>query len=197
MVEREDEGLLCLHRGRNGGIAAEHGVESPYPLPIRDGRLNFNAGRECPFMAHEVSEDEWSPQGPVTEITDAASWALLDSSSFGRLGLSVEDRPEIFPVNYATGGRTILFRTAAGTKLHDLVANRFVAFEVDSEGPVGTWSVVVKGTADTLQDAEVIAAADLVAFPPWIPTVPYVYVRITPETIRGRQFQHRLRAERL
>jgi nitroimidazol reductase NimA-like FMN-containing flavoprotein (pyridoxamine 5'-phosphate oxidase superfamily) len=147
-------------------------------------------------MAHEVSENEWSPQGPVTEITDTESWALLESSSFGHLGLSVDDRPEVFPVNYAVDGTTILFRTAAGTKLHSLVANRFVAFEVDSEGPAGTWSVVTKGTAAVLIDAEDSAAADLVAFPPWIPTVPYVYVRITPETIRGRQFQHYLRTER-
>jgi uncharacterized protein len=147
-------------------------------------------------MAHDVSEDDWSPQGPVTEITDAESWALLESSSLGHLGLSVDDRPEIFPVNYAVDGTTLLFRTAAGTKLHHLVANRFVAFEVDSEGAAGTWSVVLKGTAAALIDAQEIATADLVEFPPWIPTVPYVYVRITPETIRGRQFQHHLRTER-
>ncbi len=147
-------------------------------------------------MAHEVSEDEWSPQGPVTEVTDAESWALLGTSSFGHLGLSVDDRPEIFPVNYAADGETILFRTADGTKLHSLVANRFVVFEVDSEGEAGTWSVVLKGSAAVLGDPDDIAAADLVAFPTWVPTVPYVYVRITPETLRGRQFQHHLRAER-
>jgi nitroimidazol reductase NimA-like FMN-containing flavoprotein (pyridoxamine 5'-phosphate oxidase superfamily) len=148
-------------------------------------------------MAHEVSEDEWSPQGPVTEITDAASWALLATSSFGHLGLSVGDRPEIFPVNYATDGGTLLFRTAAGTKLHELVANRFVVFEADAEGPSGTWSVVLKGTAAIVTDAAQSAAADLVAFPAWVPTVPYVYVRITPETIRGRQFERHLRVERV
>ena len=147
-------------------------------------------------MAHDVSEDGWSPQGPVTEIADTESWALLETSSFGHLGLSVEDRPEIFPVNYAIDGSTLLFRTAAGTKLRDLVENRFVAFEVDSEGPVGTWSVVLKGTASVVTAVEEIAAADLVVFPPWIPTTPYVYVRVTPLSIRGRQFQHHLRVER-
>jgi nitroimidazol reductase NimA-like FMN-containing flavoprotein (pyridoxamine 5'-phosphate oxidase superfamily) len=146
-------------------------------------------------MAHEVSEDEWSPQGPVTEITDTESWALLQTSSFGHLGLSVDNRPEIFPVNYAADGTTILFRTAAGTKLRSLVANQFVVFEVDAEGTTGTWSVVLKGSAKVLDAAET-ATADLVPFPSWIPTVPYVYVRITPETLRGRQFQHHLRAER-
>ncbi|HEY2642283.1 MAG TPA: pyridoxamine 5'-phosphate oxidase family protein [Galbitalea sp.] len=147
-------------------------------------------------MAHDVSEDEWSPQGPVTEIADAESWALLQTHSVGHLGLSVDDRPEIFPVNYAVDAATILFRTAAGTKFESLLANRFVAFEVDAEGDNGTWSVVIKGTARPLSEPEDIAAADLIAFPAWVPTAPYVYVRIAPETVRGRQFSHRLRVER-
>ena len=147
-------------------------------------------------MSHDISEDEWSPQGPVTEIADAESWGLLKTSSFGHLGLSVGRQPEIFPVNYAVDDRTILFRSAAGTKINDLVENHFVAFEVDAEGPLGTWSVVLKGTAIAVKDRQEIAAAELVAFPPWIPTAPYVFVRITPETIRGRQFLHHLRVER-
>lgn len=147
-------------------------------------------------MAHAVREDEWSPQGPVTEVNYAASWALLHTSSFGHLGLSVEDRPKIFPINYAIDAETLVFRTAAGTKLNDLVENRFVAFEVDSEGIAGTWSVVLEGTASVVKDADEVATVGLLAFPPWIPTVPYVYVRIAPTTIRGRQFQHHLRVER-
>jgi nitroimidazol reductase NimA-like FMN-containing flavoprotein (pyridoxamine 5'-phosphate oxidase superfamily) len=148
-------------------------------------------------MSHDIDEDEWSPQGPVTEITDEESWELLATYSFGHLGLSVGRQPEIFPVNYAVDGRTILFRSAAGTKVNDLVENQFVAFEVDAEGATGTWSVVLKGSAIALTDRDEIAAADLVAFPPWIPTAPYVFVRITPDTIRGRQFEHHLRVERV
>ena len=51
----------------------------------------------------------------------------------GRIGVTVEGHPEIFPINYAVddaGG--IVFRTDPGAKLLALVDNATVAFEVDT-----------------------------------------------------------------
>ncbi len=141
--------------------------------------------------------DEWSPQGPVTELSDEQSWSLLDGGTFGRLGVSLNDQPEIFPVDYAADGATVLFRTAEGTKLHELLANASVVFEADARTADSAWSVTVKGTAHVLSDPTDIDRADRAPLPDWHPTKPFVYVRIEPSRIRGRRYQRRLAAERI
>ncbi|MCU1479412.1 MAG: pyridoxamine 5-phosphate oxidase family protein [Subtercola sp.] len=137
--------------------------------------------------------DEWSPQGPVTELSVEHCWKLLDGSTFGHLGVSVDNQPEIFPVNYVADGRSIVFRTARGTKLRDLIANSSVVFEADAQLENGAWSVTVKGIAEVLgADAPVANEVD-VMLPQWVPTAEFIYVRITPTDIRGRQFERQLR----
>ncbi|MET4780919.1 pyridoxamine 5'-phosphate oxidase family protein [Glaciihabitans sp. UYNi722] len=148
------------------------------------------------IMAHEKNEDELSPQGPVTELSDIESWELLSASTFGHLGLSVDNRPEIFPVDYRAQDAAIVFRTAEGTKLHDLISNDSVVFEADARTESGDWSVVVKGTARVLEDETELRGADLLSFSEWVPTSLYVYVRIDPTQIRGRRFTGHLQAER-
>ena len=76
---------------------------------------------------------------------------LLASKDIGRIAFSVQGEPEIFPVNYAADGSTVVFRTGEGTKLQLAVMLR-VAFEVDDWDPatgVG-WSVVIKGVAEEI-----------------------------------------------
>ncbi|MCU1508985.1 MAG: pyridoxamine 5-phosphate oxidase family protein [Glaciihabitans sp.] len=143
-------------------------------------------------MTGNSSFDGWSPQGPVEELSDAACWALLSSSSMGRLALSVDNQPHIFPVDYFCDDDSIIFRTAAGTKLDDIAHNSIVAFEVDGRSTTANWSVVANGIAVVVRDEAEIAAADRGALPAWIPTAPYVYVRIQPTYVRGRRFTHSL-----
>lgn len=141
-------------------------------------------------MSHEISEDGWSPQGPVVELSDQASWDLLASKNFGHLALSHAGRPDIFPVNYFADGRTVLFRTASGSKLYALSENKHVAFEVDAETPQSVWSIVVKGPAAVVEPD--LSEEALAAFPEWVPTQPFLYVSIIAHSIRGRLFEHRL-----
>ena len=141
-------------------------------------------------MSHDVSEDGWSPQGPVVELSDQASWDLIASKNFGHLALSSNGRPDIFPVNYYADGQTILFRTASGSKLYELSENRHVAFEVDAETPQSVWSVVAKGPATVVEP--VLSEKVLSAFPEWVPTQPFLYVSIEVRSIRGRLFEHHL-----
>jgi len=141
-------------------------------------------------MSHEISEDGWSPQGPVVELSDRASWDLIASKNFGHLALAHAGRPDIFPVNYYADGRTILFRTASGSKLFELSENKHVAFEVDAETPQSVWSVVAKGPATVAEP--VLSEKALATFPDWVPTEPYLYVSIEVHSIRGRLFEHRL-----
>ncbi|MDQ1527013.1 MAG: uncharacterized protein QOG18_1626 [Microbacteriaceae bacterium] len=141
------------------------------------------------MSTQQNSVDEWSPQGPVTELSGEQCWLRLDGSSFGRLGVSLDNQPEIFPVDYAADGTSILFRTADGTKLRELVANSSVVFEADAQTADSAWSVTVKGRARVLDGIADIELADQQELPDWHPTRPFLYVRIVPSEIRGRQFK--------
>ena len=54
---------------------------------------------------------------PVTVLSDDESWDLIAAVHLGRLVTVVDGRPEIFPVNFVVQRRTVLFRSAEGTKL--------------------------------------------------------------------------------
>lgn len=143
-------------------------------------------------MSHDLSEEGWSPQGPVVELSDQASWDLLAGKNFGHLAVTGHDRPDIYPVNYYSDGRTVLFRTGSGSKLHKLTVNEHVAFEVDAQTPSEVWSVVVQGLAVVLDADPELSATAIGTFPPWVPTQSFIYVSITPDSIRGRMFEHHL-----
>jgi hypothetical protein len=143
-------------------------------------------------MAGNLDFDSWSPQGPVEELSDASCWQLLRSSDFGRLAVSVDHIAHIFPVDYFCEDQAIFFRSALGGKLDDIARNSIVAFEIDGRSDAEAWSVVANGRAELVLDQAGIARADRGALPPWIPTAPYIYVKITPAYLRGRRFSHSL-----
>jgi hypothetical protein len=135
-------------------------------------------------------------EGGVEFLSDCECWRLLGSVSLGRLAVSVSNQPQIFPVNFLADGRTILFRTAEGTKLLDLTINSRVAFESDSFSDTDAWSVVVTGQAGVIESQREIFAADQLPLVPWIPTLKYIYVRIAPTGISGRRFLRAAEPER-
>jgi uncharacterized protein len=118
------------------------------------------------------------------------SLAMLRGSVVGRLAVAISDHPDIFPINYVVDHGSIVFRTAAGTKLAAAVLGRGVAFEVDGyDAPTGeAWSVVVKGHAVEIdQMHELFAATDLPLFS-WQAAPKHRFVRIEPVAITGRRF---------
>ena len=143
-------------------------------------------------MSTSTDFDEWSPQGPVEELSESSCWELLESATFGRLAVSVDGQPQIFPVDFYASSPDILFRSADGSKLRELSRGSRLAFEVDSRSERESWSVVVNGVGRLITDPAEIAVADRAPLPAWVPTAPYVYVRITPTAIRGRRFVHTL-----
>jgi uncharacterized protein len=125
---------------------------------------------------------------PVTRLAEDESWALLSSITLGRLATSVAGQPDSFPVNFVVQRRTILIRTAEGTKLSGAAINQRVAFEADDHDLEQAWSVVVKGLARVLSGSEEIAEAERAQVLPWIATVKRRYIRIQPSEITGRRF---------
>ncbi|KQM60713.1 pyridoxamine 5'-phosphate oxidase family protein [Agreia sp. Leaf210] len=136
---------------------------------------------------------EWSPQGTVTELSVDHCWERLAGSNIGRLGLIIDNKPEIFPVNYIADGHTIVFRTAHGTKYESLTTGAPVVFEVDERLTHGGWSVVLKGPAVVL-GPDIPESSPSDHHPPmWVAAAGYMYVRLTPQEIRGREFEGQVR----
>ena len=125
----------------------------------------------------------------ATVLSEDESWRRLGGAALGRLVTSFAGEPEIFPVNYAVQGRTVLFRTAEGTKLFSAVAKSVVLFEADDHNVAEGWSVIVRGRARVLRTAAEIEEAQHAQLMPWTATLKKHYVRVTPSEITGRHFK--------
>src|SRR3712207_611202 len=82
----------------------------------------------------------------VDDLSESACWALLRTTSVGRVAVWVGDHPDIFPINYAVDHGTVVFRSGAGTKVSAALSDSPVALETDGydEETAEAWSVVVK-----------------------------------------------------
>lgn len=118
-------------------------------------------------------------------------WDLLASSVVGRLALIVDGHPEIFPVNFVLERRSIVFRTAPGTKLWESRKEEPAAFEIDGYEPATqeAWSVVARGATALIENADEQSAADALGLEPWEPGTKTHYVRLSPNALTGRRFR--------
>jgi uncharacterized protein len=125
----------------------------------------------------------------ATILPEHECWDLLAGVTLGRLVTSVDGQPKIFPVNYVVQRRTILFRTAEGTKLVSTAINNRVVFEADDHNAAEGWSVIVQGTARSLRTNEEIEDAERAQVLSWTTSEKTHYVRVIPEMVTGRRFQ--------
>jgi len=125
---------------------------------------------------------------PVSILPETECWDLLSSAALGRLVTSVDGQPDIFPINFVVQHRTVLFRTAEGTKLVSAAINNDVLFEADDHNVAEGWSVIVKGIARLLRTDEEIDEAERAQLLPWTATVKQHFVRIRPLSVTGRRF---------
>ena len=124
-------------------------------------------------------------------------WALLRDEDYGRLAVAGEDGPDIFPINVRVDHATIVFRSAAGSKLAALRREPRVAFEVDGHDDVdGTaWSVVIRGIARVVSNQYDALEVVELGVTPWQRGPKPEFVRIEPTTVSGRRFQRSQRSE--
>jgi uncharacterized protein len=126
------------------------------------------------------------------ELTEDQCWELLAGEEFGRLAFRVVDEQHITPINYCVDGnpggrRSLLFRTASGTKLLGVLLGAEVAFEIDDIGEDDATSVVVRGHARRLEEDEA-HRVDVLPLRPWVDTAKYDVVEILPSAVTGRRF---------
>jgi nitroimidazol reductase NimA-like FMN-containing flavoprotein (pyridoxamine 5'-phosphate oxidase superfamily) len=130
-----------------------------------------------------------NPRTGLEELSEEQCWPLLARKTVGRLAVSINNRPDIFPVNYRVDGETIVVRTAPGLKLAAATLGSGIAFEVDAldETNHTGWSVVVQGEASELQSLDELMEADDLLVEPWADSEKHRYIRITANKITGRR----------
>ncbi len=128
---------------------------------------------------------------PNFQLSIDQCWVLLDSEVVGRIALIVDGHPEVFPVNFVLQRRSIVFRTAGGTKLWGAITAKPVAFEIDGYDAheQAAWSVVARGEAELIEDQADKDAVDELLLEPWQPGEKNYYVRLAPKALTGRRFK--------
>lgn len=124
----------------------------------------------------------------VKVLNEDECYQLLTSQELGRIVVRRKDDMDIFPVNYVVDQGYVYIRSAEGNKVFTVALNSDVLFEVDHVDVETAWSVVIKGNAKLLTRSEEISYADSLPLNPWLPTLKYNYVKITPNEISGRSF---------
>ena len=122
----------------------------------------------------------------TTQLSIEQCWDMLREQEFGRLAFHMADEVHIIPVNYLVDQHTLLIRTAEGSKLLGVVMNPDVAFEIDEVADDVARSVVLRGTARRLEEDEAHRADDLPL--PWVDTMKFNVIEVTPEHVTGREF---------
>lgn len=139
---------------------------------------------------NDSNTDEQSLHSDNTKLSFDQCWDLLAAANVGRLGLVVDDHPEIFPVNYVIYDRHIVFRTGRGRKLWGAMASRPGVFEIDGYDVPTTeaWSVMARGETVLMTDPEEVAKVDALGLEPWQPGAKDHYIRLVPRALTGRRF---------
>ena len=121
-------------------------------------------------------------------LTEAECWALLSTTTVGRIAVALDGGVDIFPLNFVAKDQLIYFRSAPGSKLVELTANPVLAFEADGRRRFRRWSVVVRGEAKRLDDDDEIERSGVLELRTAPADDKWNYVRITPRTVTGRRF---------
>lgn len=135
-----------------------------------------------------MTSDAETPR--TTTLSADECWELFRRGSIGRLAVSANDQPEIFPINYRIEDGEFIFRTGHGSKLAAALGKQ-VALEADGVDKAGViaWSVIVKGPAYRLDRTPEVLNSVGRLLVPWEAGKKDHFVRIVPESISGRRFR--------
>lgn len=187
--------------GRGGGPAGppEH-LLVVRPVSIAGQRVTRPATAEGGSL--DICSATGSARCPTTQpgpafgsrsLSEAEARRLLagGGEQVGRLALTVNGEPAVYPVNFATDGDAVVFRTRTGSKLA-AITRSMATFEVGRLGHTGQgWSVLLEGLAQEVLDADPPALRQRLAalsLEPWPGGDRRRLVRITPFRVRGAAF---------
>ncbi len=158
-----------------GDSSARDDVLRGDSVQAEDARGN-GAGDETPATVEELGPDQ--------------CWQLLAGAEVGRLAVAAAGEVDIFPMNFVVDERTLVFRTAEGTKLVEVVISGRVAFEADGYHPEQgeAWSVVAKGYAELLERSDDVFRAQSLPLFPWSAAPKERFFRLVVTSLTGRRF---------
>jgi transcriptional regulator with XRE-family HTH domain len=125
----------------------------------------------------------------LVELDEDECRALLSTHGVGRVALTTEDGPVVYPVNYDVVDGDLVFRTAPDAAPAEAV-DAEVAFEVDrvDEAMSRGWSVLALGRAEAMRDPEEVRRLQQRArSSPWAGGQRTLWVRIRPTRLTGRR----------
>lgn len=124
------------------------------------------------------------------EIIDLAECRdLLAVAHIGRVAMSSQGRPVVFPVNAVVEGDRVFVRCGVGILYREAEAGHTVAFEVDGSDPTYQtgWSVLVSGNARVVTDRSELEMVRHLPLRPWGTGPKDHVVAIEMETVSGRR----------
>ena len=116
--------------------------------------------------------------------------ALLASVPIGRVAMIDSGEIAVLPVNHVVQDGRVCFRTAPGAKLDAGIMQHVATFEADDfDAEAGTgWSVLVKGRADLVTDADELERLRESGVRPWSnPTFRTNWVTMHATSVTGRR----------
>ena len=126
---------------------------------------------------------------PLEELTRSECFELPATGQLGRVAVTDDRGPVVFPVNYVLDRHTVVFRTGAGTKLHAASRGSRVCFEADgADAAAGIrWSVIVRGEITEVTDQAEHARLAGLPLRAWVAGAGDHYLRILPAALTGRR----------
>lgn len=130
----------------------------------------------------------------MLELSAEECLQLLASHHFGRIAVAMGGAPPLIrPVNYIFDerSRSVVFRTAPGSKFHGVTHSASAAFEIDGidEGARTGWSVIVQGVTGEIVDPMQIRRLDRLGLEPWAPGPKRHWIQIRAWTVSGRRIR--------
>lgn len=126
----------------------------------------------------------------LVEIDEDECWDLLASVQVGRVGLAVDGRIDVLPVNITVVDGHVAWLSSPGTKLGVAAAEQPVGLEADhveEEGHVG-WSVLVHGIARIVTDEDLQQRLFDAETTPWAsPDQRTIWIEVADPAISGRR----------
>lgn len=113
---------------------------------------------------------------------------LLQRGAFvGRVCFLAAGAIEVMPVNFLADGESLVFCTAAGTKLSALAWGADVVFEIDESRAFDRsgWSVVVRGKAREVIDPTELEYLRRGPLHSWAVTRPEHWIRVSVDEVSG------------
>ncbi|MFI8008398.1 helix-turn-helix domain-containing protein [Streptomyces sp. NPDC086010] len=126
----------------------------------------------------------------LVELGQEECWKLIGSHGVGRVVVSSEQGPAVFPVNYICTEGEIAYKTSVDSGPVD-AAGHETAFEVDhiDEAFSRGWSVLVVGRARTVTEPEVVQRLEAPhsSTTPWAGGRRNLWIVLTPSRVTGRR----------